>query len=270
MLLRPKGLVYRVLKRLFKRFYYVRQYGLLFYLRYRFADEFQKHSKPVCRVQLRGFAHPFYFRHNTSDLRVMNMVLEQGEYAPIHALEAPSVIVDCGANIGSTSFSLLHRYSHARLIAIEPDEGNARLCRMNLAPFGDRATVIVAGIWLRSAELAVSRTGFRDDQEWSFTVRECREGEMSDVHGIDLDTLMRDYNIASIDLLKVDIEGSEAEVFANPSAVWLTRTKNIAIELHNEECERVFNAAMVAYEHTRETKMETTFCFDLQHKAKQN
>jgi hypothetical protein len=49
--------------------------------------------------------------------------------------------------------------------------------------------------------------------------------------GISMSTLMRRYGIGEIDLLKIDIEGAETELFSGDVS-WLTRTGAIAIEFH--------------------------------------
>jgi hypothetical protein len=48
-----------------------------------------------------------------------------------------------------------------------------------------------------------------------------------------IDAIMSMIGIERIDLLKVDIEGAEAELFANPRA-WIDRVGVLAIEFHDE------------------------------------
>jgi hypothetical protein len=44
---------------------------------------------------------------------------------------------------------------------------------------------------------------------------------------------------ATVDLLKIDIEGAEAEIFAN-CQTWISRIKNLMIELHSPYSEDLF------------------------------
>ena len=44
---------------------------------------------------------------------------------------------------------------------------------------------------------------------------------------------MENENWSSIDILKMDIEGSEKEVFSSNYAYWLPRTRCIIIEIHD-------------------------------------
>lgn len=51
------------------------------------------------------------------------------------------------------------------------------------------------------------------------------------VRGITVEELMREHGLESIDLLKVDIEGAEKEIFEKCSP-WIDRVRAIAVEVH--------------------------------------
>jgi hypothetical protein len=57
----------------------------------------------------------------------------------------------------------------------------------------------------------------------------------------------------------VDIEGAEAAIFAGDHE-WLGDVKNIAIELHGEDCKRSFFEAMGRYRYDLSTSGELTVC----------
>jgi FkbM family methyltransferase len=181
------------------------------------------------------------------------------EYGPIPDSVSPGLIVDCGANVGYASVSFLERYPNAEVIAVEPDPGNAAMARRNLAPYGDRATVVEAAVWPFSTPLRIRRGAFGDGREWSFQVEECPPGELPDVAGIDLG---RVFASRSVELLKIDIEGSEIALFSG-ACPWLSLVRNIAIELHDHECSEVFHRALAEYSYEEFTAGEVTFCCDL-------
>jgi len=52
------------------------------------------------------------------------------------------------------------------------------------------------------------------------------------VRAITLEKLMADYGLERIDLLKVDVEGAEKEIFEHASP-WIDRVGLIAVELHD-------------------------------------
>jgi FkbM family methyltransferase len=171
------------------------------------------------------------------------------EYAPVANIPQVKTIVDCGANIGLTSMYLLERYPNARLLAIEANPRNAEICRRNLRSYGDHASVITAGIWSRgdwdSTVPLVLDHKFGDGREWATTVKEAPSNVAPDVPGISLQAVCE--RVGEIDLLKVDIEGCEAVVFAGDSEAWLPRVRNIAIELHGRDCSEIFFAALGGY-----------------------
>jgi hypothetical protein len=69
-----------------------------------------------------------------------------------------------------------------------------------------------------------------------------------------------------VDLLKVDIERSEIELFAKNTDSWLPRVKNICIELHGPDCEAAFFSALAPYDFEVSHSGELTICRDLRPK----
>ena len=53
------------------------------------------------------------------------------------------------------------------------------------------------------------------------------------VETITIDQIVKENNLEFIDLLKIDIEGGEKELFESNYENWLPKTKYIAIELHD-------------------------------------
>jgi FkbM family methyltransferase len=192
-----------------------------------------------------GYRIPLYYRPGSSDADVIRQVFVQREYECIGQLRGVRTIIDCGANIGCTAFYLLHRYPNARLIAIEPDSANMEVCRKNLAPFKDKVTFLQAGIWSRSAPLKVLRGDYRDGREWSFQVTACAPNESPDVSGITIEKAIAALGGDWVDILKIDIEAAEGEVFSG-SVNWLARVGAVAIEIHGNDCANVVHKAFDA------------------------
>jgi hypothetical protein len=71
-----------------------------------------------------------------------------------------TTILDLGSNIGLTlaDFACLH--PRARMLGLELDEGNVRLCRVNIAPYSGRCEVIWGAVWNREGEV-----GYAGDEE---------------------------------------------------------------------------------------------------------
>ena len=194
--------------------------------------------KDEIRVASPVLRHPVHLRIPTSDADVFGQVIRHQEYRPVaEATPDTRVIVDCGANAGFTSAYLLSRFPSARVIAIEPFAENVALCRRNLAPYGSRATVIEAAIWSHPCRLVVEHHA---GNEWAVQVRPARAGEAGDVDGVDIPSL----GLTAIDILKIDIEGAERELFGPGAEGWIPTARTIAVELHGAACAQVFGAAM--------------------------
>ena len=215
----------------------------------------------VERVKVRpsGYSHPIRFRRVGTDVKVLQQMLVSREYQPVASLRNVRLIIDCGANIGLSAYYLLHWHPKARLIAIEPDAENCGLCRQNLQPFGDRAVVLQAAVWPENTRLRIvpaSRTG----GAWSLKVEPWPSG---DIEGLTIpEILHRADATGPIDLLKVDIEGAETELFRGAPA-WLGMTRNIAIELHNDVADRTFSRALEGHRYERRRVSEVTTIYGL-------
>jgi hypothetical protein len=70
-----------------------------------------------------------------------------------------------------------------------------------------------------------------------------RYGEiLHEVRGMTVDTIMKEEGIEHIDILKIDIEGAEREVFGDTSS-WIGKVDALIIELHDRMkpgCSRSF------------------------------
>jgi len=191
--------------------------------------------------------HPLQVRMGrSSDPDVFVQIFVANELGFIDQLSSPRTIVDLGANVGYASALLLSAFPAATVIAVEPDPGNAAQCRVNLAPYGSRARVIQGAIWHSAGGLVLSRGTFGDGREWATEVRSARGNEVPDVIAYDIDGITPQ----AVDLLKIDIEGSEEWLFSQHTG-WLDRVRNLCIEIHGPRCENAVFEALKPYRFAR-------------------
>jgi FkbM family methyltransferase len=138
---------------------------------------------------------------------------------------SPATIVDVGAHIGMASILFARRYPLAKIIAIEPEPSNFALLVRNTSSYKNIQPVCAA-LWTEDGEVTLGSSNVHP--KGAFQIVE--NGEIR-VRAVTLDTVMRETDIQLIDILKVDIEGSEKEVFA--SCNWIDNVRVIAIELHD-------------------------------------
>jgi len=204
--------------------------------------------------------YPICFRLNSSDIRVYQQIFAAREYACLNNIKDIKLIVDCGAYIGLSSIWFLNEYRNADLVAIEPDPKNFSILQKNLRPYGQRAKLLKAAIWPRKGALVASKEKYRDGQEWTRQVRECVNNEKPEINAINIDSIISESGFEKIDILKIDIERSEIELFSHNYKQWLSKTRNIVIELHDEECSKVFFKALSGYNYLLSRSGELTCC----------
>jgi FkbM family methyltransferase len=216
---------------------------------------------PVIRIKVPGYDLRVYARTGTSDCAVLEQIFFEREYKPLENLGDVRAIIDCGANVGYSSLYFLNRYPRARVVAVEPDPDNAAMWQRNLARYGNRAQLIVSGVWSHAGRLALVRGEYGDGRAWATQVREVAAGEPDAADSFAATDIPSLLSLAGgfADILKVDIERSEAVVFQG-APEWLPSVRNIAIELHDAECEQVFFAAMREYDFELVRSGELTIC----------
>jgi len=72
-----------------------------------------------------------------------------------------------------------------------------------------------------------------DSGNWGFQVKEVNYSNEKTIRGLSLLYLMKKYNFNKIDILKIDIEGSEKELFETNYNNWLPKTRMLFIETHD-------------------------------------
>lgn len=204
------------------------------------------------QVTRKDCRHPFWLRLLSSDVPTYEQVFVNLDYA-FEVQRAPACIVDAGANIGLASIYFANRFPSARIIAIEPEQGNYELLRANLAPY-PQVTALQAALWHRNEEICLVDPGLGN---WGFTIEGGGDGRTGShpirhrVKAVTMDWILNAFELDRIDILKIDIEGAEKEVFADTSA-WIDRVDAIIIELHErykKGCNRSFYCGSPGFAH---------------------
>lgn len=179
-------------------------------------------------VQLPGLATPVWARYGTSDLGVFHQVLLDEQYR-CQPRRQPRLIIDGGANVGYASVYFANRFPGAAIIAIEPDAGNFRQLQKNTAPY-PKVRCVRAGLWSRDCFLKIANP---QGGACAFSVEETTDSQDA-LPAVTLASLLQASGFDRIDVLKLDIEGAEKQLFsARDSARWVERTDLIMIELHD-------------------------------------
>lgn len=115
------------------------------------------------------------------------------------------------------------------MIALEPNPPAYELAFQNLKAYAERAILIKKGLWASDQNLLFGGdTTGASIQDKGFAI-EC----------VSMPTILKEYSIDRIDILKMDVEGAEKTIFAAKPEEWLNRVGLLIIEIHGRE---IFNA----------------------------
>lgn len=192
------------------------------------------HAYTQLRINRKGLLRLSFLQHsfrmrigNRADMETFNEVFLRRAY-DINLDFTPVTIIDAGANIGMTSTFLASKYPNAHIIAIEPDNGNFQLLQENTQPYPN-IQCIQAALWNEITTLQLVDTGRGDN---SFIVTGEQPG--TTVTTTTLAEIIHQNKLNNIDLLKIDIEGAEKQIFSSGYEQWLPSTKALLIELHDK------------------------------------
>lgn len=179
-----------------------------------------------------------FFRPGDSDLLTFWYTLGAGEYDlakfPQHASQVVAaydrirhagrtpIIIDAGANIGAASIWFSLQFPDARIVAIEPDPQNARICRLNTT--GRNVEVVEAAIGAKAG--SVSLVG--NDESWG--IKTVRDG--GGVPVVTIPDLLARYENCELLIAKIDIEGFESDLFAEETG-WIEEATALIVEPHD-------------------------------------
>jgi FkbM family methyltransferase len=170
----------------------------------------------------------------------------------VELAKKPATIVDAGANIGLTSIFFAMKFPAASVLAIEPEKENFKLLEQNTQKFPN-IVPIRAALWSENKPLQLANP---DNSSWAFQTSASgsqpieNTQETHQVRGINMENILREYGIDHVDLLKIDIEGAEKEVF-EVNTSWVDCVDVIVIELHDRlksGCTEVFRHATESFE----------------------
>ena len=189
-----------------------------------------RHSDSPRTIWLRCFGRPFTFR-GRADKGVMSHFYKSGYRIRDTKAWPVKTIIDGGANIGDETIRFRHFYPEAKIIAIEAAKHNCELLKLNCA--GDPLTICLhKGIWPVNSHLKIKTA----TSNKSFSVFEASPSDLDyDVDAISPLQVILDYNLGNIDILKLDIEGNEYELFTRHIENWIGRVNVLIFECADHE-----------------------------------
>ncbi len=194
---------------------------------------------------------PIYLRKKTSDIPTFHQIFTFKDY-DINLDFTPVNIIDAGANIGLAAVFFATKFPSATIVCVEPEKSNFGMIEKNTAGYSNIHPLKRAISNVTDLSLNVVDSG---GGNWSFTTQSTENtitGKVIDkVETISIGKIMSENKFDSIDILKIDIEGAEKELFESNYEAWLPRTRCLIIELHDGMkvgCSKSFFNAISKYD----------------------
>ncbi len=200
-------------------------------------------DRPV-PVAVPGTSMSVLVRPGTTDIAVFNTTFRSEQYGFVLPSD-PTVIVDAGAYTGLSSVYFALRYPAARIIALEPSQSNYELLCRNTENLPN-VTAVQAALWINNERLVLDDP---NEGAWAFRIKQpglAVDGSSATVRAMTIPDIRREFAPDGIGLLKLDIEGSELDLFRAPHD-WLSGVGAIFAELHDRfrpGCARAFFRAV--------------------------
>jgi FkbM family methyltransferase len=178
------------------------------------------------------------YRPGTSDQALIYEILlrpdRKADYwlpPDIHA----KVVLDIGANIGIASTYLSKRFPQAQIYAFEPIPANFSILKANVEPLGNVRPIQAAlgatdgAIEMFPSDAATNLGGYSLYEAGSDTTLRTR------VEIRRASSMMRELNLSSADVIKIDTEGSEYAILTDLGKEFLRNVQWIYGELHGNK-----------------------------------
>lgn len=221
-----------------------------------FKSKFKKNK--LENISIKGITSKITLSNYACDVATLFKIFYAREY-DIELKEQPKFIIDCGANIGLSAVFFANKYPGALVVAVEPDKQNFQFLERNTENCKN-VVCINKAIWSSNVAMKVIDEGMGN---WGIQTVIADKDDNDFIPGISLKEILDNYNQEKIDLLKIDIEGAEQELFSVNYQPWLQKTKVIAIELHdspNDIIRETFYKAVRHFPSNQYCKGENLIC----------
>ena len=180
-------------------------------------------------LKLKGLPHHIYLRNRTYDTNIFYQIFIADELETKYNGSINNIL-DLGANIGLSTLFFLRKFPETSIISVEPDVNNFKVLRKNTRNY-ENVKIINIGIYGKNCALYLVDVG---EGEASYRVLEFSKGYrvINEINCIDISALKLRYGIEQLDIIKMDIEGSESSCLIDYSHDWLNHTKYLLVEIH--------------------------------------
>lgn len=186
----------------------------------------------------------FYFHNRKDVIHIFKEIfIDEDYYIP---LRNPKLIIDCGSNIGSTIFYFHELYPNAHIVGVEPSINNFNKLVENCNTFHVPASVENVALSDKEGYMEFYDHKTKGSTSVLNEKNAAKKGlENYNVYKVKVKKLS-EYINSTIDLLKIDVEGSEYEILKDlDKSEKLQKIRNIVMEYHVEKSGKITEIAEI-------------------------
>jgi len=150
------------------------------------------------------------------------------EYENIGDIDENGLIIDIGSNYGFFSLYAINKYKPRKIVGVEP----------NFHAFSTSKKVLSEFKSFLPLNYAITKeTGYYEliNDSISSSLGKIVAKDNGNIMGVDINSLFDTLQEPVIDLIKIDCEGGELEIFQSISDENLNKIKNLVVEYHSHE-----------------------------------
>lgn len=178
-----------------------------------------------------------FFVRGDSDQDCDYLVVKEAFVENVYQIEpgdfhATGIFLDVGANIGAQSIYIANMQKKItkgpkiRVIAVEPEPANLEMLKQNIEANGFKDTIEIHEV----AIMEKPGSFYISSRQGNSTVYSEKDSTRTKIRGIDLNSFLEELEIEEVDVMKVDIEGAELDLFRGATDETLRKIRYITVE----------------------------------------
>ena len=201
---------------------------------YKVVFPFNRFGKGTGRLmKLRNGASVYIRNIFGSDFHTTLAVAGRDDYG-LKSMNLPkdATIIDVGGNIGTFTLTAKALFPESKIYTFEPEHANFKALTENIRR--NKSTNVYPQNEAISTEVGTLTLHVNSKETGSHSVIQghTKDTEAQEITTTTLENVVRDHDIERIDLLKMDIEGAEYEIFFQMPKEILLKIQRITLEIH--------------------------------------
>ena len=206
---------------------FMNKIGLISTLSY-FIQRIVLKKDGLIKLKIPSVKSYIYLRNKSYDTHIFNQIFIKEELGFVYKMPfTAKTILDAGANIGLSTIYLKNIFPEACIISIEPSTSNFSILEKNTSIYG--GICLIKGALMGTNQMVAINNPLEDYASY----RVSPSNNLDTIQSYTISDILQLTESHTIDLIKMDIEGSEKDVFENLDNDSYDCISSFAIEIHD-------------------------------------